>query len=195
MDDSTNPQDLEKLVPTILHALRHDPWKYGLDVDGEGWTSAEALLLSIRADRSAWSSLRREVFLTAIAAAGEDRIQLESDRIRATYGHSLRLRQLPDATTPPDCLFHATASASVPMILRRGLRPIGRQLVHLTAYRLYANELAATKLDGILLLIKANEAHLAGVRFHKANAHVWLTECVPPAFIAVHDPHAQLAPI
>jgi putative RNA 2'-phosphotransferase len=193
MDGCTNPQDLQKLIPTILHALRHDPWKYGLDVDGAGWMAAEALLLSLRADRPAWNSLRREIFLRAVAAAGEDRIQLEGDRIRATYGHSLHLHQLPDVITPPDFLFHGTALASLPKILRRGLRPIGRQLVHLTAYRLYASQVAVTKLDGILLLIKASEAHLAGVRFHKANAHVWLTQRVPPAFIAVQDMSAIAA--
>lgn len=31
--------DLPKLSRAVSHALRHEPWLYELELDGEGWTT------------------------------------------------------------------------------------------------------------------------------------------------------------
>lgn len=40
--------DLPKLSRAVSHALRHEPWLYELELDGEGWTSVDDLLQALR---------------------------------------------------------------------------------------------------------------------------------------------------
>ncbi|NPV30718.1 MAG: RNA 2'-phosphotransferase, partial [Firmicutes bacterium] len=35
--------DYKKLSKQISYALRHAPWKYGLELDGEGWANLRQL--------------------------------------------------------------------------------------------------------------------------------------------------------
>ena len=48
-----------KLIHTMAHALRHDPAKYGLEPDPEGWVSFDDLIIAIRFERNDWLDLTR----------------------------------------------------------------------------------------------------------------------------------------
>ena len=58
--------DRAKLVSTLAFALRHNPARFGLELDEEGRTSLADMLAAIRFDRFDWALCDR--------------------RIRATYG-------------------------------------------------------------------------------------------------------------
>jgi putative RNA 2'-phosphotransferase len=179
--------DEQHLLRTILHALRHDPWKYGLQLDDEGWALVEDLLLALRYARFRWDSLKWAEVEAAIGATSTDRFQIVDGRIRASYGHSVTLAMVPPPGFPPNNLFHGTGMDALPQISRFGLQPIGRRFVHLTADANYAEQIATTKAGGLVLLIQAEQAHAQGVCFRRANHHVWLAESVPPAFIEVQE--------
>lgn len=51
--------DYERLSRTLAHALRHAPWLYELEVDGEGWAPLEQLLRALRRKRATWRDLDR----------------------------------------------------------------------------------------------------------------------------------------
>ena len=159
----------DKLLRTFLHALRHDPWKYGLELDDEGWALVEDVLLAVRFSHYRWDSLEWHDVEAMIGIRGTDRLQIQDGRIRATYGHSVPLTMLPPAVIPPEILFHGTAMETFPEISRHGLQPIHRQFVHLTEDASYAGQISALRTDGIVLIVKAARAAAQGVTFRKAN--------------------------
>jgi len=174
--------DVAKLQRTILHALRHDPWKYGLDLDDRGWTAIEHLLMALRVVHFRWDSLAWGDVEAAIREHS-DRIQVENGRIRASYGHSVSLSSPPALAVPPNELFHGTGIETLEVILRHGLQPIGRQFVHLTSDEAYAIHVSANRCNGVVLTVKASQAHAQGIGFRKASDHVWLTLNIPPVFL------------
>jgi putative RNA 2'-phosphotransferase len=119
-------RDEQHLHRTILHALRHDPWKYGLQLDEEGWALAEDLLLALRFARYRWDSLEWAEVEAAIGAASTDRFQMKDGRIRATYGHSVTLATIPPPGSPPKNLFHGTGMDALRQIGRLGLANVHR---------------------------------------------------------------------
>jgi putative RNA 2'-phosphotransferase len=177
-----------KLVSTLAFALRHDPARFGLDLDDEGWTNLEDLVIAIRFDRYDWGHINDAVLKTTIE--GMDRFEIRDDRIRATYGHSVELGKLPPVALPPTVLFHGTTNDALPAIRRDGLRSIGRRSVHLTSDREYALRVANAKQGQAVVLVRAAEAHASGRAFRRANDHVWLTDQVEASFLTTEPEQA-----
>ena len=171
------------LSKVVAHALRHEPWLYELEVDDEGWVPLAQLLAALRrTDR--WRDLRREEIVNMVADPGKRRYETDGGRIRALYGHSLPGRIRKQEKVPPDRLFHGTSPAALPAIRETGLRPMGRQYVHLSVDRETAEAVGRRKsADPVVLVIDSAGAHRAGVRFWQGNEKVWLVEWVPHEFL------------
>lgn len=176
----------ERLFRTIIHALRHDPWKYGLELDDGGFVLFQDLVIGLRFDRYDWALLEVADVERVIHDRGEARFERRDGRIRASYGHSIELGKLPPIETPPELLFHGTAEAAVPLILTDGLKPMGRRFVHLTSDCDYAQRVANAKSGSVILVVAAAEAHAGGLIFRRANEHVWLAPAVSLLHLAVY---------
>lgn len=173
-----------RLSRTISHALRHEPWLYELEPDGEGWVPLEALLQGLRRERAAWAGLTEDHVQEVLDSAEKRRFELAEGRIRALYGHSLpgRLQRQPAA--PPALLFHGTAPESLARIEAEGLRPMARQFVHLSTDAETASAVGRRKASApVLLVVAAEEAHAAGVPFYRGNEQVWLADHVPARYL------------
>ena len=174
---------LVELSKTVSHALRHQPWLYELELDAEGWTPVEAVLDALNA-KPRWRDVGRDDLVAMMAAADKERFELDGERIRALYGHSVPGRIIKERAAPPAVLLHGTAPASVPAILRQGLSPMRRQYVHLSVDRETAEQVGARRAPKpVVISVRAAEAHAAGVTFWRGNDKVWLAEVVPPEFI------------
>lgn len=175
--------DWADLSKAASHALRHEPWLYELELDGEGWTSVDALAKALSHDPR-WRALSRAQLETMVQRAPKRRHEIDGSRIRALYGHSVPGRIAKTPGVPPTVLFHGTAVGSVPAILAEGLRPMQRQYVHLSADRDIAYSVGRRKSAAVaVLVIRAIEAHAHGARFWLGNQMVWLADCIPAAFI------------
>lgn len=144
----------------------------------------EALLSALRGQRREWSQLTEQDILRLMDAADKQRFELRAGRIRALYGHSTpqRLRKVPAA--PPAVLYHGTAPATAEEILAEGLKPMGRQYVHLSVDRATAHRVGRRKSPApVILEVAAAAAHAAGVVFYEGNEQVWLADMVPGRFI------------
>jgi putative RNA 2'-phosphotransferase len=84
------PRD-EHVSKVLSHALRHAPWLYELELDDEGWASLDAVLAALRAEHESWQGLLRADLERVVAGGAKRRHEIAGDRIRALYGHSLRL--------------------------------------------------------------------------------------------------------
>jgi putative RNA 2'-phosphotransferase len=176
--------DRNELSRAISHALRHEPWLYELELDDEGWTSVEALVTALHQAGPEWAAVSRASIAEMIAKSDKQRHQMAGDRIRALYGHSLPGRLRREAATPPAVLLHGTSPRVAEVILREGLKPMGRQYVHLSVDDATALAVGHRKSAApILLKVEAAVAQANGVVFYAGNDKVWLADIVPPRFI------------
>jgi putative RNA 2'-phosphotransferase len=179
-------KDLSRLSRAVSHALRHEPWLYELELDHEGWTDVAALLAALRQESESWADLRPADLDEMIRTSSKQRHEMAQGRIRALYGHSLPGKLAKAPGRPPPVLFHGTAQSMVPAIQREGLRPMGRQYVHLSVDRDMARQVGQRKDPSpVVLSIKAEEAWSAGVRFYAGNENVWLADRVAAGYISL----------
>lgn len=175
----------ERLSRLVSHALRHEPWLYELELDEQGWAPVDALLNAIHGQGPQWSDVGRDDLAGMIATAAKQRHEMDGERIRALYGHSLPGRLVKTEETPPEVLFHGTSPRAWAAIQRTGLRPMGRQFVHLSLDVGTADQVGKRKAPRpVILTVRAREAHLDGVRFWRGNELVWLADHVPSAYLA-----------
>lgn len=174
-----------RLSKTISHALRHAPWLYELELDQEGWAPVADLLHGLRRHRHAWRQLGREDLEAMMSRPGKKRFEIQGDKIRALYGHSIDMKIQKEPAAPPAHLFHGTAPASADRILEEGLKPMNRQYVHLSADVETARQVGRRKSpQPVILVVDAAAALESGVRFYRGNQMVWLADRVPARYIS-----------
>lgn len=185
----SDPQvGVAQLSRVVSHALRHEPWLYELELDGDGWAQVGQVLDALRAKGGEWLSVDRGSLERMIDASSKRRYELEGERIRALYGHSIPglIRKTP--ARPPERLFHGTAPQTWVLIRADGLRPMRRQYVHLSVDRDTAAEVGRRKSPKpVILTVAGAGAHAAGVVFYEGNAMVWLADLIPPNFIELAE--------
>ena len=173
-----------ELSKTISHALRHEPWLYELELDDEGWTNVENVLIALRCEKPAWESLVVDDLRKMIEQSEKKRFEIQGTKMRAFYGHSIPGRLHKTPAQPPQFLFHGTSPSNIGAIRISGLRPMQRQFVHLSADVATAMNVGRRKAKTpIILQIRAEEAHTAGTKFYLGNESVWLADGVTPEFI------------
>lgn len=177
-----DPKRRSALSKMISHALRHEPWVYELELDDAGWAPMDAVLAALADPR--WPKLASEDVIALNAAADKQRFEITGGRIRAIYGHSLPGRLSRAPAPPPQTLHHGTSAEAAELIQAAGLKPMGRQYVHLSVDEATAVLVGARKTpEPVVLSVAAADAHRAGVAFYRGNDAVWLADVVPPAFI------------
>lgn len=176
--------DLTPLSRAVSHALRHEPWLYELELDDEGWVLVEALLAALRIEQPTWASLGRADLEEMIARSDKKRHELDGHRIRALYGHSTAQKLLKEPAIPPARLYHGTSAETAVLIRADGLKPMGRQYVHLSAEMAIADQVGRRKAKmPVILQVRAAEAHAEGIAFYRGNDIVWLADKISPTFI------------
>ena len=190
-------KDLAKLSHILSYALRHNPLKYNLVLDKEGWTSMNELLIALplHHHNDRWyRHLKRQDLEEMIARSDKVRFELKDDKIRALYGHSYyasgfftKVHKI--TSKPPDILYHGTSPSAAKDIMSEGLRPMNRQYVHLstnenTAFQVGKRKtILKKKEEPVIITISAIEAFDTGVCFYQASDSVWLTDYVHPKFM------------
>lgn len=115
--------DLKKLSKSISHALRHEPWLYEIELDDQGWVPVDDLLSILQRQRPEWKGLNQANLIQMINVSSKKRHEIDGDRIRALYGHSLPGKLLKKKASPPERLYHGTATSIVSHIMEVGLLP------------------------------------------------------------------------
>ncbi|MEZ0579279.1 RNA 2'-phosphotransferase [Nocardioides sp. MH1] len=177
-----------ELSRAVSHALRHEPWLYELEMDEEGWAPVDQLLTSLRERGGSWGSVDGDGLERMITNSKKRRHELDGDRIRALYGHSVPGRIQRRPASPPQLLFHGTAPETWKVIQSDGLRPMRRQFVHLSVDRETAVKVGRRKsASPVLLVVDAAAAASDGTTFFEGNELVWLADCVPARHVRAAD--------
>lgn len=181
-----------ELSRCVSHALRHEPWLYELELDDEGWTFVQPLLDALRRQDPEWASLQSRDLEEMIRSSSKKRHELRGGQIRAFYGHSLPGKLCKVPAIPPDVLYHGTSPELAEKILEEGLKPMGRQYVHLSTDQATAREVGIRKSSHpVILVIRAVRANQEGCLFYEGNENVWLADYVPGSVIT--DPRDAAA--
>jgi putative RNA 2'-phosphotransferase len=104
-------------------------------------------------------------------------------RIRASQGHSVEVDLGLASAEPPPVLYHGTATATLPLVLREGLKPMSRQDVHLSADVETALRVGSRHGRPVVLVVDAAALAAEGHTFRLSANGVWLTDRVPPAHL------------
>lgn len=163
--------------------LRHKPDVAGLTLDPQGWTDVDSVLMAISqmGVDCDWHNLLR-----VVEESDKQRFELSADaaRIRARQGHSIAVELDCPQVTPPEFLYHGTVDRFLSAILSEGLRPMRRHHVHLSPDLETATRVGQRRGAPVILIVRAAALADTGQPFFLTTNQVWLTERVPPAFIA-----------
>ncbi len=185
---SPSPEEARrvKLSKFLSLILRHQPERFGLKLDEEGWASLPEVLEILQGLPNFRWATRADVLELVEKGSGDGkrRFEVAGERIRARYGHTVALGAEPQPCTPPSRLYHGTSPGALKHIREEGLRPMRRQYVHLSTDPETARQVGARQTPTpVVLTIRADEAAAAGIPFYKAEESVYLSRAIPPEFL------------
>lgn len=116
-----------KTSKRLSYILRHNPDSVGLKPDEFGWLDLEELVAAMQVPKGTVQLI--------VATDDKNRFEILDGKIRARQGHSyevnLGLKPL-TIVDLPETLYHGTAVKNVEKITSEGLKPMGRNYVHLS---------------------------------------------------------------
>jgi len=171
-----------KISKFLSYVLRHKPEAIGIALETGGWIDVDALLQAMNA---AGKPLVRDVLEEVVSTNDKQRFAFSDDgtKIRASQGHSVQIDLGLQPITPPDTLYHGTATRFLNSILSSGLQPQSRRHVHLSADEPTALRVGQRHGKPVILRVDAGAMHADGHTFFLSANGVWLTAAVPPAYL------------
>lgn len=164
-----------KLSKLLAYALRHKPSKFGLNLDEDGFTDIDRLVQSIN-NQNKNMVISKENIMYLVSNQQKARLEIKGTRIRALYGHTVRIRKK-TPVEPPGVLYHGTSRYNYDAIIIKGLRKMKRQYVHLSSDVDTAIEVGKRRDESpIVFSVNSKEAYLNGVLFYVGSQTVWLSE-------------------
>lgn len=172
-------KQLVKLSKKLSKVLRHAPESIGITLDKNGWVEVQKLLERIG------KGITLEDIVFVVANNNKKRFEFSPDqnKIRACQGHSVDVDLELTPVSPPDVLYHGTATKTVEYIKRDGIIKMNRNHVHLSADTETAHNVGQRHGKPTILLIDAKKMQEHGMEFFQSTNHVWLTDFVPKEYI------------
>lgn len=181
----SNKEQISKL---ISYWLRHNPSDGNLMMDEFGWVPTASLLMALN-NKNSGTTLEDILILNQ----SFDKIRWEFNEdgttIRATHGHSVPVILPNDEAIPPSVLYHGTSVANFYNILLKGLQPMERQFVHLSANIQTAVEVAKRYGKPIIIEINTEALSKTGSSFYQTSDNVWLTTAISAEYLSFEPWH------
>lgn len=165
----------------LSYILRHNPSKYGVINDKEGYVDIEAVLgipeiIRFRIDHAKLHEI--------VANDDKGRFEIRDDKIRARYGHTFDIEMGAWNAVPPRILYHGTVRSCLESIAANGIRAQARQFVHMSSATDVAETVAKRHGSDIVVLeVDAFSLHYDGYACYDTQTGTWLTEFVPSKYI------------
>jgi len=179
-----NDEELEQIGRIMAGVLRHFPERFGLKMDEKGWINIRNFVDAVRVKRSQFHWLRPHHIRAIVETDPKGRYQVEGDKIRATYGHSLDLDLDLPTDDIPDYLYYPASLEEADIILETGLKPSDRKQVHLSRTAEDAKNAGIQRVESpIIIEVNAKKAIEEGTVIKRAGKTVFLTREIPPKFL------------
>ncbi|WP_295747059.1 RNA 2'-phosphotransferase [uncultured Limosilactobacillus sp.] len=168
----------------MSYALRHNPAKYGLTLDKYGYVDLHQFLAAMNRVHHFHPRLTEMTIREIMHGAKKQRFKIKNGQICALYGHSIPGIIKHPEKVPPAVLYHGTARRFLPSIWQKGLLPMGRQYVHLSADQATARQVGQRRdQKPAILVVDAAAASRDGIKFYYANDQVWLVDQLPAKYL------------
>ena len=179
-----------KISKFLSYILRHHPDTIESSLDEEGYLNIDLdeLILRMKTKKKFQdTTLNKSILMEVVNEDAKGRYEITDNKIRARYGHSidgififLTEKELPNH------LYHGTPKKNLDNILKEGLKPMGRNLVHLTEDETDALNVGKRHgKDVILLRIDVKEALKENIKFWKPGKNVYTAKFIPAKFISI----------
>lgn len=180
MKNSTKPTN-SRFLSLIL---RHKPELIGLQLDSQGWVQVDTLLQALAAHGR---SLSQQGLQEIVALNNKQRFAFDETgtKIRANQGHSVPIDLGYRPSSPPEILYHGTATRHLESILKQGLQKRNRHHVHLSDKLETAAQVGRRHGELVILRVASQEMEADGRLFFVSENGVWLTDEVPTQYISI----------
>ncbi|MFX1315960.1 MAG: RNA 2'-phosphotransferase [Promethearchaeota archaeon] len=172
-----------KISKFLAYILRHNPEKFHLKLDLEGFADLNTVL-KILNTKYQGKEITKELIEKIIYNSDKRRFEIVENKIRAYYGHSLKQKiKMKEAEILPPFLFHGTTKYAYEKIIKEGLKSDNRQYVHLSGNVEDAILVGKRRTKNpIILKIDTKTATKEGITFFKSG-DLFLADFIPPSFI------------
>lgn len=166
----------------IAYILRHNPNAAQIHLDKNGWADVDEL---IDGANRVGKLMDKKDLCEIVETDPKHRFSFNGDasKIRANQGHSIDVDLDLIDLSPPDILYHGTATKFIDDIKRDGLDKRKRNYVHLSPDEQTAARVGARHGEPIVLKIDASAMYKDGCKFYLSVNGVWLTDCVPVKYV------------
>ena len=170
----------------LSYIFRHNPNQIGIELDSQGFSiiTIEKLIEILRVVRnSPW--INRKILEALLLLDSKGRFEIRNDRIRARYGHSLKNITIETVESDlPEILYHGTNQSAYQQIKSEGLKPMGRNLVHLTS-SLKDAQIVGRRHKGELIILKVDvkAAVQAGIQIWQAGNTIYVSNYIPSKYL------------
>ena len=181
---------LKSTSKKLSYVLRHNPQSIGITLDEYGWADSEKLCQKLLIDRSYLEEVVESSTKKSDDSAYGSRFRFSNDytKIKANQGHNaaLNIKNDMEAVNPPFEVYHGTKKDLLDIIMTEGLKPMGRQHVHLSPDTTTAVTVAGRrKGDNIILVVKTKAMYADNVKIYKSENGYYLVDYVDPKYIEV----------
>lgn len=180
-----NENQAKKISKILSLVLRHRPETVHITLDDQGWTDIDTLLANIKQYKR--QTVTHEMLHFVVETNNKKRFAFNEDetKIRASQGHSVKIDLGYTPTTPPEFLYHGTATRFLQTIEREGLKKRSRHHVHLSIDHATAVNVGTRHGMPIILKVHAQIMHEEGYEFFVSDNQVWLTEEIPTKYFEI----------
>lgn len=177
-EDSVPSHDHRRLSKSMAYQLRHEGPNNGIAIDETGFASMDDLALALKVDSSQ---------LLAVAEhPGEPRFEVRDGRIRALYGHTLNVViEAGIKVGNPTALYHGSSWFVLDAVIKDGLIPMQRRVVHLTNIAAEAMAVGARK--GAPIIFAIDQLHDE----EPVAEGIWVAPCIPPNRLSIVNPFVE----
>lgn len=183
-----NERELNRVGKIMAGILRHFPDSFGLELDEDGWVNVQAMIDGIRDQKEDLHWLKDHHIYGIVFTDPKGRYEIDNNRVRATYAHSLDLDIELPTDDIPDTLYFPVAEEELDIVLERGIEPGDRAKVHLSLDYDAAMEAGKHRSDNpIILEVNAKGVIEDGTVIGHAATTVFTCDHVDPKFLKVVD--------
>ena len=159
--------------------LRHCKEPLYINLNG-GWANVDTVLEVL--------SIERDFLEQIVLGDSKGRFSFNEvgDKIRANQGHSIKGVVIENSETePPEILFHGTATRFLENIMREGLKPMGRNYVHLSKDVETAIKVGSRHGEPIVLVVNAKKFIADGNKLYLSPNGIWQVKLVPVQYLEI----------
>ncbi len=172
-----NKKKRDSMSKHLCYLLRHNP--VNLSIDKYGYVNVIELCDKV--------NVTLDDLKLIVEEDTKGRYLFKNDLIKCCQGHSFKVELETQEVTPPDILYHGTSDNSLQLILKDGIKPMQRNLVHLSTDESIAYHVGKRHGNPIILVIDAKRMFVDGYTFFCSENGVYLTDYVPMSYIEAHS--------